>query len=143
MDRESSIPPAGRPAITPARGKRRVLRDADQVTIMSLVVICFAAFFVHGCYRYLIGRQTIEFDEAAPLEIDLVIDINSAEWPELTLLPGVGETRAQHIIDYRTQHGPFRSVDELLNVTGIGPKTLDRLRRYVTAREPAGPGEEK
>ncbi len=124
MDRETHFPPAP--------GKRRVLRDADQVTILFLVGTCFAAFFVHGCYRYCTGRQTIEFDTAPPLEIELVIDINTAEWPELALLPSVGETLAQRIIDYRTTHGPYRSVDELQNVTGIGPKTMERLRRYVT-----------
>lgn len=124
MDRETSIPPAP--------GKRRVLRDADQVTLMFLVGACFAGFFVHGCYRYLVGRQSVEFDQAAPLEIELVVDINSADWPELSLLPSVGETLAQRIITYRTSHGPFRTVDELQEVTGIGPKTMERLRRYVS-----------
>lgn len=127
---------------SPAPGKRRVLRDADQVTILSLVAICFAAFFVHGCYRFLIGRQTIEFDNAAPLEIELVIDINMADWPELSLLPGVGETRAQGIVAYRRQHGPFRSIDELQNVTGIGPKTMERLRPYVIVTAPPAVGKE-
>lgn len=124
MDRESFLPPAP--------GKRRVLRDADQVTILILVATCFAAFCVHGCYRFVIGRQTIEFDQATPLDIELVIDLNSAAWPELSLLPGVGETRARRIVEYRIQHQPFRTVDELQNVSGIGPKTMDRLRPYVT-----------
>jgi competence protein ComEA len=60
------------------------------------------------------------------------ININSATAAELDSLSGIGPTKAQAIIDYRNQNGPFRSIDDLLNVTGIGPKILETIRDQIT-----------
>src|SRR5207249_11233046 len=56
---------------------------------------------------------------------------------ELRLIPGIGDALAQRIVDHRDNVGPFRSVDELRKVAGIGPKTLERLRHqfFVTRSE--------
>ena len=59
------------------------------------------------------------------------VNINTAGLEELMQLPGIGEKRAQDIVDYREAHGPFQSVDELDNVSGIGPGILDGLREYA------------
>lgn len=61
-----------------------------------------------------------------------VIDVNNAGPEELETLPGIGPARAADIIAYRERAGPFRSVEDLLQVPGIGPATLDRLRDRVT-----------
>ena len=65
------------------------------------------------------------------------IDINTADAYDLQRLPGIGEKRAQAILDYREEHGPFGSVDELDDVEGIGEGILSGLREYAVA----GPGE--
>ena len=62
-----------------------------------------------------------------------VIDINTADAYDLQRLPGIGEKRAQDILAYREEHGPFRAADELTEVPGIGPVILENLREYVTA----------
>ena len=67
-----------------------------------------------------------------------LIDINSAGVSELVRLPGVGASRAQAIIDYRTQNGPFRSIEDLVRVPGIGPATMNNLRSMVTIGESQG-----
>ena len=61
------------------------------------------------------------------------IDINSAPVEDLQRLPGIGEKRAQAIVAWREEHGPFQSVDELVQVSGIGEKLLAGLRDYAAA----------
>ena len=55
-------------------------------------------------------------------------DINTANSSVLQRVKGIGHAKAQAIIDYRNQHGPFRSLDELTNVRGIGPATVENFR---------------
>jgi len=61
-----------------------------------------------------------------------VVNLNTAPLYDLERLPGIGETKAQAIVDYRQEHGPYRSVDDLLQVNGIGPGTLEEIRAYIT-----------
>lgn len=60
------------------------------------------------------------------------LDINTASAAELQELMGIGPVLAQAIVDYRAEHGPFRSVDELLAVSGIGEAKLGGIRDEVT-----------
>lgn len=65
----------------------------------------------------------------------LMIDINTASAAELMCVPGVGETLAARILDYRTRHGRFACVDELERVPGIGPKLLAEFSRHLQNRQ--------
>jgi competence protein ComEA len=58
--------------------------------------------------------------------------VNVASAEELETLPGIGEVLAQAIIAYREEHGPFTAVEELEDVSGIGPVTLEEIRDLVT-----------
>jgi len=60
------------------------------------------------------------------------IDLNQATLEELMRLPKIGEVTAQRIIDYRAAHNVFTSSDELMNVKGIGEKTLERIKNEVS-----------
>jgi competence protein ComEA len=62
-----------------------------------------------------------------------LIDINAANTDELEALPAIGPVTAQAIVDYRTANGPFRSIEALVDVKGIGPATLDKIRDLITA----------
>jgi competence protein ComEA len=60
------------------------------------------------------------------------VNINTASISDLDTLSGVGPSTAKAIIDYRTKNGPFGSIEDLLNVRGIGPAKLDAMREQVT-----------
>jgi competence protein ComEA len=62
------------------------------------------------------------------------VNINRANAAQLQILNGIGPSKAQEIIKYRKAHGGFKSVDELVNVNGIGPKTVQKLKPQVTIR---------
>jgi competence protein ComEA len=59
------------------------------------------------------------------------INLNTADLTELETLPGIGPTLAQRIVDFRTQNGPFASVEGLREVKGIGPATFEKLKDHV------------
>lgn len=60
------------------------------------------------------------------------VNVNSADASQLALLPRVGPSVAQRIIDYRKQNGPFKKAEDLMLVQGIGEKTYQLLKPYVT-----------
>jgi len=63
------------------------------------------------------------------------IDLNRAELWLLQALPGIGETRAQAIVDYRNKNGPFKRIEDLLQVEGIGEGTFEKVKDYITVSE--------
>lgn len=69
---------------------------------------------------------------AAAALVSARIDLNTATRAEFESLPGIGPTLARRIIDHRGTRGPFRTVEELDRVSGIGPVTMERLRPFVT-----------
>ena len=71
---------------------------------------------------------------AADGQPDGVVNINTADRAQLQLLPGVGETVADRIVAFRESNGAFESVDELVAVKGIGEKSLDKLRPWLTTK---------
>lgn len=80
----------------------------------------------------------VEIDRAAPLGYQYLVDLNAAEWPELAQLPEVGPVLARRIVESRRVDGPYETPADLLRVNGIGPKTLERVRKYLLPL----PGEE-
>ena len=68
------------------------------------------------------------------LSLWAAININTADKETLTQLKGIGPVKAKAIVDYRETHGKFHKVDELTNVKGIGPKTVEKIRAEVTVQ---------
>ena len=112
-------------------GPHWLLRRADQAAVGALVLTCLAAtvawWLAQGGWQ---GRL-IEVERADRRTAAFQVDLNTAEWPELTEVPGIGETLAKRIVASRTTDGPFVRPDDLLRIRGIGPKTLDRVRPYL------------
>jgi competence protein ComEA len=68
-------------------------------------------------------------------EVEGVVNLNTASAEELQLLPGVGPAKVRSIVAYRSLH-PFRTVDELVRIKGIGRKMLRRIRAHLTVTGP-------
>ncbi|HEX9101876.1 MAG TPA: helix-hairpin-helix domain-containing protein [Polyangia bacterium] len=75
------------------------------------------------------------FAAAVPKSSDGVVNVNDAREDELTHLPGIGPAKAHAIAEHRHGH-PFRRIDELTKVKGIGRKTFGHLRPYITTVGP-------
>ncbi|MDI3534201.1 MAG: competence protein ComEA [Thermosediminibacterales bacterium] len=77
------------------------------------------------------GELSPERFDTSTTKDDERININSAGVSELETLPGIGPALAQRIVDYREKHGKFKSIEELSEVSGIGPKRLDDIRDLI------------
>lgn len=88
-------------------------------------------------------RQAAEPVTPEPPEPEGPVDINTASLDELQTLTGIGPVLAQRIMEYREEHGRFQSVEELLEVKGIGEATLAKFREdiIVGAAQDGGSGE--
>ena len=63
------------------------------------------------------------------------VNINTADKKTLASLPGIGEVKAEAIIQYRKDHGEFKNAEDLVKVKGIGPNTIKKLAKDITIKE--------
>lgn len=112
------------PGVDAAADRRSVLwRRADQAAVAGLVAAGLVSLAAYWAVQVRGGRM-IEIERADPRDVRFRVDINRATWPELAQLPGVGETLARRIVEWRERHGQYRQPSDLLDVPGVGPATL-------------------
>ena len=72
--------------------------------------------------------------EEKPIEAEVrfPLNINTATLEELDLLPGIGAVKSQAIIDYRETNGPFVAIEQIQNISGIGPATFEKIKDMIT-----------
>ncbi|OCX94942.1 MAG: competence protein ComEA [Pseudomonas sp. K35] len=101
---------------------------------MRKAILAVAAFAVLSGFSF--GGYAATQAQPAPTAVAAApapVNLNAADAETLSReLRGIGETKAKAIIAYREEHGPFSSVDELLEVKGIGSATLDKIRGQLS-----------
>jgi competence protein ComEA len=95
------------------------LTDAADVRTMSMSTLLEDAMVIH-----IRPYETIA---------STLININTASVSELMMLPGFGVSRSQDVIDHRNQNGPFRRIEDIVNVKGIGQATFEQIKELIFA----------
>ena len=90
----------------------------------------YAARFSENAPKVVYSASLDEVEAAS--EQPLLIDINTADAERLDELPQVGLSTAEAIIEHRQANGPFNTIEELENVSGIGPATLEKIKPFAT-----------
>jgi competence protein ComEA len=108
-----------------------VLRRLDQAAAAVVLALALVLLAVHWLWQGHLRGRLVEIDRAEPIAVKLQIDVNNADWPELCLMPGIGEQLAKRIVADRNVNGPFRDWDDLRRVRGIGPRTLEGMKPYL------------
>lgn len=123
------------------------MKSPDNV-LLGLALILFAGVILynvlfvdvevvsHGDDTTITSTETVttsvESSTAVTVKVDSKININTATAEELETLSGIGPTKAQAIVSYRETNGNFSTVDDLINVSGIGEKTLAKIIDDIT-----------
>lgn len=131
-----------------SRGKKPILttREILALLLTALFLVTALLFYIHESPANAAGSTLVSTqkedsgeEEEPDAQVDApgmlpgeALDLNTATPGDLTRLPGIGESRAEAIVSWRESNGGFQTVEQLQEVYGIGPKTLERLAPYIT-----------
>ncbi|VAX35628.1 hypothetical protein MNBD_PLANCTO02-3411 [hydrothermal vent metagenome] len=107
------------------------LKKSDQLVLGVVLILCVGMSLIYWVRLSAWGKEVVEIDRQQSQTLNYQLDLNSATWVELALLDGIGETLALRIIEDRKQQGPYHTIDDLQRVSGIGKKTIEKLRNSV------------
>lgn len=117
-------PPAPAPVTDPTGWTPATKKVAVLLTAIALALL--------GYHAWGLGRWGTRPAALLTSANEIRLDLNQADRVELMQLPGVGETIADRIVEYRDENGPFESIDDLRHVKGVGPVVLAQIRPHVT-----------
>jgi competence protein ComEA len=116
-----------------AHARERRAADAGLAVIHGRRITALLTFVLGLALAGTPGAQATKKPPPTP------VNINSATAEQLQQVPGIGPATAEKILQMRKSYGPFKSVDDLLAIKGIGKKRLDKMRKYLTVGKPAAP----
>lgn len=133
-------PASGGCSLTPSR------RQALALATVALLAVGLCAGWLWHAHRSL---PLASDEEPALLAAEpqaraiVTVNVNLANWAELSLVPGLGKALSQKIVARRQREGPYRSLDELSEISGIGAIKLAALRPYLTVGDVLSAGERR
>ncbi len=92
-----------------------------------------------GLFCFCLFVFSFQFAEAKKKPPEHPINLNTASAAQLQEVPGIGPVTAEKILKMRKSYGPFKSVDDLRAIKGIGPKRLEKMRKYLTVGKSTSP----
>lgn len=110
---------------------RFFLKRGDQLTAAVLTAIALLAMAIYWWHQGGLQGRLVEVEQLPLRKAEFLVDVNTAAWPELAQVPEIGETLAKRIVEFRKSHGSFQNLETLLDVPGIGPRTLERMRPFL------------
>jgi competence protein ComEA len=103
-------------------------------TMMFLAALATVSFLATDVQPAFAAKNGAKAAAAAPSDSSGTVNLNTATEEELMLLPGVGPTKAQRIVEWRQKHGKFRKIEDLTKVKGFGYKTFKKLKPYLAVQ---------
>jgi len=108
-----------------------LLPSQSQPLVALIVAVCLVGVAAWGIASGGFSGRLVHHDAPPVNDIRFSVNINAAPEIELSQLPGLGPAMARRIVDYRREHGPFPTIESLLDVPGIGKVTLQQMRPHV------------
>jgi len=105
-----------------------------KISIHEIILGTLAAIFISFVIIFSLNPPDAKLNIVSGAETPAVaylVNINTADAAELETLDGIGAKTAAAIIEYRNKHGGFKNADELCEVPGIGPSTLEKIKDYI------------
>lgn len=121
-----------------------MMKNLDEILLLITAVLCVGLMLGIFIGRFIPGRGVVlstydkntadESPQTLPYRGENAgkININLANVKQLSLLPGIGQAYAQRIVDYRTVHGPFITIEEITKVDGISNVRYEAIKEYIT-----------
>lgn len=96
-----------------------------------IAALAIGAILARWTWQAATGQTTIDIERVSPQPVQFLVDVNKADWTELTVLPDFGESLAKRVVESRELEGPYVDVKDLLRVKGIGRRTLEKIRPFI------------
>lgn len=100
--------------------------------LLLAAAVVFLCTWESGAGRYSLSAMPEPTPAPTPVPTPLLVDLNTATAQELDQLPGIGEVLSERIVAYRTENGPFQTIEEIMDVDGIGESVFADLSPYIT-----------
>jgi competence protein ComEA len=113
------------------------LRRGDQAVVATLVALGLLFLSVHAWRMGIFHGDVVDIERLPETAVRYRLDVNQATWVEWSQLDGIGETLARRIIADREANGPFQALEDVQRVKGLGPKTFEKIRPWLTLRRDA------